>query len=518
MTKTYKVVLRSSFAMLSLLALAVVSSGVAQAQECVARAKGTETVRAEGITEVVGSIELRCRRPDPGGGFGFQADIPDELDITVELNTPITNEVSQDRIVEATLTAAPAYDEGGILLEGHKLDATFAVDTGEVLAATVFAGTDPIGGELTEDGTAIEWTKIPTSGINLTPATLTEKGFNLLITGIRANASMMGDGEDIMATVLVGGAMVGAAFKVADVTTGLEVEVDPVAEGLQCSDADSELATITIQEGFTDAIFSGAAATDPNDSLVVTFTGIPAGVTVVVPAGVPLEVDDPNTSKDENAGSFSLTLRTGSRTDGVGDIEDGLGAVEINLAGAGEIIYDLVGTAADVDAEQVKLPVTFTWKSGGDMPAMIGAGYVDVSFHPVSTAGVSFDDVKMPRFAVSDGPDMVVKVDDCVTTLLFPFVTNQNMFDTGLVITNTSTETGSCTIDFSGSEAPADMAAQTVIGGEQWVALASVISQGFQGYITATCGFQGGYGFAFLTDGYGGVPTLAQSYLAVRNP
>ena len=33
---------------------------------------------------------------------------------------------------------------------------------------------------------------------------------------------------------------------------------------------------------------------------------------------------------------------------------------------------------------------------------------------------------------------MVIKIDDCVTTLLFPFVTNQLGFNTGLVITNAS--------------------------------------------------------------------------------
>ena len=55
-----------------------------------------------------------------------------------------------------------------------------------------------------------------------------------------------------------------------------------------------------------------------------------------------------------------------------------------------------------------------------------------------------------------------------------------------------------------------------VKGGEQWVDLLSEIATGFQGYITATCGFRDAYGFAFLTNGYGvGEPTLAQSYLAV---
>ena len=78
-----------------------------------------------------------------------------------------------------------------------------------------------------------------------------------LSRGIRANASMVGDGEDIMATVMVGGTAVHSApIKVADVTEGLIVKVDPVAEGLQCADTDAAMATITIQEGFVDAIVS----------------------------------------------------------------------------------------------------------------------------------------------------------------------------------------------------------------------------------------------------------------------
>ena len=80
-------------------------------------------------------------------------------------------------------------------------------------------------GELTEDGDAIEWTKIATSGLNLTPDARTERGFNLIISGIRANASMVGDGEDIMANVMVGGTVVNSApIKVADVTEGLVVK------------------------------------------------------------------------------------------------------------------------------------------------------------------------------------------------------------------------------------------------------------------------------------------------------
>ena len=107
---------------------------------------------------------------------------------------------------------------------------------------------------------------------------------------------------------------------------------------------------------------------------------------------------------------------------------------------------------------------------------------------------------------------MVVEVDDCITTLLFPYVTNMAGYDTGLVITNTSKESGSCTIEYSGADDPDDMMSQPVDGGTQWVKLLSTIAAGFQGYITATCEFRDAYGFAFITDGDA---DLAQGYLAV---
>lgn len=37
---------------------------------------------------------------------------------------------------------------------------------------------------------------------------------------------------------------------------------------------------------------------------------------------------------------------------------------------------------------------------------------------------------------------------------------------------------------------------------------------GFQGYIVALCQFQYAVGYATITDGFGGIPTLAEGYLA----
>ena len=111
----------------------------------------------------------------------------------------------------------------------------------------------------------------------------------------------------------------------------------------------------------------------------------------------------------------------------------------------------------------------------------------------------------------------MVTIDDCVTELLFPFVTNKAGFDTGIAITNTSSDAGSCTINYHGADAPDAMETPEVAAERQTIFLVSTTALDFQGYIMANCGFRGAHGVAFLTNRYGiGEPTIAQSYLAVE--
>ena len=99
---------------------------MAQAQECIARAKNTGMVRSEGITEAVGTIELRCTEPT---GFGFGS--PAELEVTVELNTRITSVIDDDRVV-----AGLSYTD---------------------LSGTGVTDADFAGAKLSEDGTTVTW-------------------------------------------------------------------------------------------------------------------------------------------------------------------------------------------------------------------------------------------------------------------------------------------------------------------------------------------------------------------------
>ena len=335
-----------------------------------------------------------------------------------------------------------------------------------------------------------------------------------------ANASALGDGEDVTAEVSVNGVMIKfSPIKLADVTTGLDITVTS-ATGLQC-EAGSEMATIKFVEGF-------ASALRDTDSLVVAFRDIPEGVTVtpsMMGTGMALDMADPDATPPVLVGGGDLaplTLVTAGEMSGL----DEDGNVALSSARRGQIIYNFVMEDPDTDAlegtdpmkakEWNELMITFTWEAG---EPTLGMGSVTVSYHPVSD-----DLTKMTRYASGPTND-VIEITDCTTTLLFPFVTNQQGYNTGLAITNASDGKGYCTIGYSGSvttgmgdmmmtsDAPDDMMTpEQVAGGGQWINTLSNIAPGFQGYITASCAFRNAHGFAFITDAEA---TLAQGYLAV---
>ncbi|HYO80190.1 MAG TPA: hypothetical protein VES20_02220 [Bryobacteraceae bacterium] len=145
----------------------------------------------------------------------------------------------------------------------------------------------------------------------------------------------------------------------------------------------------------------------------------------------------------------------------------------------------------------------------------------------------------IPRFAARTETSNVITVQPCQTNLLFPYVTNQAGFDTGIAIANTSEDpfadpqnrrqSGRCRLNYFGRLAngnpPSPLNEQTdreVAAGET---ITMVLSTGgsaglrgsanFQGYIIAQCDFRFAHGFAFITDGPIGQARVAEGYLAL---
>jgi hypothetical protein len=129
----------------------------------------------------------------------------------------------------------------------------------------------------------------------------------------------------------------------------------------------------------------------------------------------------------------------------------------------------------------------------------------------------------IPRFVDSSTAGNVITINPCLTNLLFPFVTAQLGFDTGLAISNTSkdpfgtsTQAGTCTLNWYGANEIAATTTPTVDAGTSWTGLASSIAPNFQGYVIAQCRFQYAHGFAFVTKI--GATDIAMGYLALIIP
>ena len=506
MAKIRKAVFRSGIVMLSLLAAIVLSGSVAYAQECLARANGATMARATGITEAVGGVELLCRARPPAE-FGFGVEIPEEVTISIELNTPVTNQEGDNDNV------------GGLTYMG--VNGAGSPSLGDDTDYMADMDNDNEREVLSSDGMTISWklnTGEDTSAADYIQ--IVAAASTVTIGGILANAAALGADADVTAVVRVNGEAVHeGTLKLADVEIGLEVPEDKfeVASGLQCLKS-SETATILFKEGFNSAFKEGGA-------IVLNLRGVPDGVTVtasMMGTGEPLDPPYMAAMGDVEevppAGDLApVTLMTGDMS-GV-EVEDGVATVTISSTGMGQVVYEFVdeddttdtileGTDP-ADGEWNTVELTFSWDAAAPP---LGMGSVTVSFHPVSS-----DDDDEIRFVA--GPTRTVfEVSDCVSSLLFPFVTNMYGFETGIAITNTSSEAGSCMLSFVGTEAPADDMEVMVMGESVNTFGVSTMAPGFQGYIDATCEFREGKGFAFITNGFGsmGGPTAAQGYIVAE--
>jgi len=167
--------------------------------------------------------------------------------------------------------------------------------------------------------------------------------------------------------------------------------------------------------------------------------------------------------------------------------------------------------------------IAYTASPGTNSPAP-GTSTVNLRYGPASTVTTASASAPEPRFIDTSTPKNAFSIGICRTVLLFPFVTNQAGFDTGIAIANTSTDpfgtvpqAGTCTENWFGAAAPATPTTTPVVAtGTANTTLASVTVPGFQGYMIAVCNFQYAHGFAFVSDV--GARNLAMGYLALVIP
>ena len=571
---------RKFFVLSMALALALVGSGTALGQQfcSVTAPNGGIEVRAEGLTELVDEIHMICFT-------GFVAEKTEDYKIVVDFGSAkITNRI---------LANKNTVNDDVTLTMFRTIAAFNAPETGATAAAlypTTSGTTSTHAGDFVRDragkliggNSAIEFVLSPTTAPSApaTPEVAADGRFALKIKGIRVNAAAVGVGNNVTATISAAGASifddnaivarpaVGLVSKsigyVRGSSTTSQTTVNAPVQGLACAGSkvlkdlnaagneDVAIFDIEVKEGFVNAFQPSNAQ---NARIRLSFNDIPSGVKVYLRPSpncdfenggsgakrTRVDADSPWRYQKTATGAVAggtiadrlvLTLKSGLDANGGGEGENAVapaqGYVQVALSGgSGSMTYEVNGTSHGGDGDDnCDIPIAFVWTSGVDL----GSGTVSADFAPLSSAAAAHVDAMVPRFTRSGSAIEAINIEDCATTLLFPFVTNQAGYETGIAISNTSQDTfgttessGACEVFFHGSmmgggAAPSSETSGSIAAGGQWVFGLSQKAAGFQGYLMVRCDFQFAHGLAFITNGFAGVPTLAQSYLALVVP
>jgi hypothetical protein len=540
---------------LALIAGALLFTAVASAQpySCIANAVPT-LVRVEGLADYVGDVLLVCNGSVPAGGLH-------DVNVRMTLSTNITSNPlgSGSTSLASTLREATlVLDDGASGFKGYSSISPLTPYTDAT--QNVFQG-------LRISNTEIEWQ-------GLTLAAVGSNGVfkTIRLTNIRANAQGLGNDVPVVATINITAPtsvpITNNSLVVANTRTGLTFSVEDLSLKT-CLDPDSQESDtfrLRFREGFGTAFRPYANDLD----------GIPAGEPTAVPHNIPGGgyADEQGFQPTPLAGGGSLVnasligaadqgTRLVSRIKGVpvgatlnvtdtiitttgglvltycqdesasssGACSNSDSTVAVDDDGNATIVYQVTGYASPYlsvsfsDTVDINVEVDFE-----DTPGPVGEITANGNFAPISTAATASYTAFEPRFVDSAEDDTAVVILKCRTVLLFPYVTNQAGFDTGIAIANTTADplgttaqSGTCTLNYygntNGSTGPAAQTSPAVGAGSH---LALMLSGGggvfakdggftacasgacvaplFQGYIIAACEFQFAHGFAYVSD------------------
>jgi hypothetical protein len=191
--------------------------------------------------------------------------------------------------------------------------------------------------------------------------------------------------------------------------------------------------------------------------------------------------------------------------------------------GAAVAVYEVVVAPSQAKVSAA-IPVWVTF-GPSSLSAASGAITVLESYAPTTPL---LSATTAPDFAaVTTGALNGSSIGLAQTQILFPFVTSITGFDTGLAISNTTTDpfgtsptSGSCTLSFYGTGAPTPNTGIAAPGGAQASGtsnafLTSSLAPGFTGYVIANCGFPEGHGFAYIVYAFGTNNATTMGYNAL---
>jgi len=292
--------------------------------------------------------------------------------------------------------------------------------------------------------------------------------------------------------------------------------------------------------------------------LALNFSNIPQGSAIFVTPIVYLYRQ--NSTVIPVAGTYTPNVSTGvavlTSTDANGDTAytsaQTTGNVLSQVSSTNLAVYEVLFDDP-LSLEQVDIPVVVSYVANlaanppGGLPVTGTASQVTAGFAPFySTAAARLPSATLPvpRFIPGSAPLNLFQIGKCACNLLFPFVSNQLGYDTGIAIANTTTDPGSAfgfnstgpqqgAVTFwfygsgtNGTAPPASFTSSVIPSGQLLTYVLSTGNSGqgldnrgagFQGYIIAQSAFQYCHGYAFLTA-TGSLPTspgVSEGYLGI---
>jgi hypothetical protein len=489
------------------------------AQVCNSTTQSPPFLRLEGQTELVGVINLVCTNV-PAGTVN--------LDVTLNQGTvPITSRSGEPILQVST--------------------------TGQAVVGTVVALSSTSG-----------LNDVRFTGVNI-PAGAT---FTITISGIRGNMNSplipLGAGGfgTVDAVVSVSNGNLPIVEQAGGLLVGL---VEPALAPAtlfakptisQCAGTSTlpfgQQFTVAIAENFPTAFkvqFPNPAGTDSESGanpvvaaqdatsatqLEVALANVPTGVQFYLPVTINSTASGSGSSPTSGTvGTADLVTGAGSTTQIGGAVvvnsdgttsacpNDGVTVCYVPATAGTKYYYNIVSTSPTTN--ETFYIQTFnnsaTFSAGSFAPTMT------VTLGPqVGDSGVTTSTV--PRFGplAGQGPlSFGFGTAGCVTNLLFPFLTNQAGFDTGVSIAATGTDPfstnvagGTCTMNLFGANAPTTAPSLTIPAGGENHTTISAIAPNFQGYGIAVCNFTYAHAYAFITDGFMGPGRgLSEGYVAL---
>jgi len=555
---------------------------------CGTSAAVAPTLRHEGFTELTGDILLSCSKA-PGASSTPAGTPVAQANITVNIGAPITSRILTGTVTEALLLIddpAPANQVPCLSPTNPTIACQVTGDGvgGEFQAPSpqynVFQGITGLGGPGLAANT-ITFLGVPIDAPGTAGATLTYRITNIRVdatgiaVGIPLNALVTSSSStSIQITAGQDTAVVGFA------TLGLSQDIAgnaPVVAGLtpsflECENSpETTVGTATFTEAFATAFKTKGASgqntpgivyntesglevtingqttgvADTGTRLQVWITNIPPGAQIFVDswaqstAAVCTTLAEPCSPEPSDA-----TLVGSSGSTPTDPYANTITEIVDNTTSAATVPSYLVQWEVTntnpfaIDSLKFNIYASFVGQPNNSTPnpPTTGAG----GFSPQAASATPSEAI--PTFSSTvptpASPTTLFSAAQCVTYLLFPYITDLTGFDTGIAISNTSLDplgttpqnAGACTVTFySGGAVASNVATSGVYttavipGGSDDAFLLSSLDTGYPatpavptGYAIATCNFQYAHGYSFVSDFQ--LQHFAAAYLALIIP